>query len=61
LIVPDALLIVPVPVNVTHDALVLTPVAEPLKVLAPTTLPRPVAVTLPDALVPFTCPEAWPV
>jgi hypothetical protein len=48
-------------VNVTHDALVLTPVAEPLKVLAPTKLPRPVAVALPDARVPFTCPEAWPV
>jgi len=61
LILPAALLIVPVPVNVTQDALVLTPVAEPLKVLAPTKLPRPVAVALPDALVPFTCPEAWPL
>jgi len=31
-----------------------------VKVLAPMSLPRPVAVAVPSALPPSACPDAWP-
>ena len=42
------------PLNATHVALVATPAPVPESVLRPMGLPRPVAVPLPEALVPLT-------
>ena len=61
LIAPCAPLRTALPLNATHVLLVKTPCPEPRRVLAPISLPRPLAVALPDALVPFTWPVAVPV
>jgi len=61
LIAPGAPLRTALPLNSTHVWLVKTPCPEPRSVLAPMSLPRPVAVALPEALVPLTWPVAVPV
>jgi hypothetical protein len=61
LIDPGLPLSTAVPLKTTHVRLTKAPLAEPVSVPGPMMLPRPINVALPEALVPLTSPEPWPV
>ena len=58
--VPRVPLRTAVPLKTRHVLLVKTPLPEPFRVPCPI-VPRPEAVTLPEALVPLTVPDPCPV